>query len=213
MPNWSYNRISFYQEDNGNDMLHAFFADIQKYQDYKDPETGKHSSWVGHYLQSKRINADNLYSRGFFVSCELHDDHVEIEMETAWAPLPEIWELIAQQYELSFVYISEEPGCEVYVNTDDGRFFTTRYMINSFDVDYLELDAETLSEYGERLREIGSEPAYYDSLEKVLEDFKEFGFAATDLKALTNGWKCSIYGYMNTAPNKANIAKHKKNRD
>ena len=71
--------------------------------------------------------------------------------------------------------ISEEPGCEVYVNTDSaGKFFTTRFILQSFDVDDLCLDAETLAEYGERLREFSEEPRYYDSLDQVLKDFESF---------------------------------------
>lgn len=34
---------AFYQDDGGNVMLDAFYADIQKYQDYTDPETGRQS--------------------------------------------------------------------------------------------------------------------------------------------------------------------------
>jgi len=185
MPNWCSNSIAFYQEDGGNAMVEAFYADVQKYQDYKDPETGKHSDWVGHWLQSNRINTENLYSRGFFSNCELNGNHVRVDMETAWAPLPEVWDLMADKYELVYVYISEESGCEVYVNTDsEGRFFTTRYMLNYFDVDDLELDAGTMAEYGERLRKIGSETTYYDSWDEVLDDFKEFGFKADDVDGL-----------------------------
>ena len=86
MPNWCSNSIAFYQEDGGNAMAEAFYTDIQKYQDYKDPETGNASDWVGHWLQSNRINTDNLYSRGFFTNCELNADHMRVDMETAWAP-------------------------------------------------------------------------------------------------------------------------------
>jgi hypothetical protein len=185
MPNWCYNNIAFYQEDGGNDILNAFYADIQKYQNYKDPETGNYSDWVGHYLQANRIDTETLYCRGFFNDCELYDNHVRVDMETAWSPLPEVWDLMAAKYDLSYVYISEECGMSIYINTDtEGRFFTTRYMINSFDVDYLELDSETMSKYGALLRDIGSDSAYYDSLEEVVDDFKGFGFDATDLESL-----------------------------
>ena len=199
MPNWCNNSIAFYQEDGGNAMIYAFYADIQKYQDYKDPETGNHSDWVGYWLQSNRVDTEKLYARGFFINCELNDDHVRVDMETAWAPLLEVWDLMADKYDLSYVYIAEEPGCEVYVNTDtEGRFFTTRYMMNSFDVEYLELDEETLSKFGERLREIGSDTAYYDSLEELLAEFEEFGFNAVDIEGFNNhlaAFNIQVYEY------------------
>ena len=185
MPNWCSNSIAFYQEDGGNSMVEAFYADVQKYQNYTDPETGKASDWVGHWLQSNRVDTNNLYTRGFFQNCELNGDHVRVDMETAWAPLPEVWDLMAEKYELAYVYISEECGCAVYVNTDyAGRFFSSRYLLNYFDVDDLELDAGTMVEYGERLREIGGETVYFDSWDEVLKTFEGFGFKADDVDAL-----------------------------
>ena len=185
MPNWCSNSIAFYQEDGGSAMLEAFYMDIQKYQDYTDPETGKLSDWVGHWLQSNKVDTDDLYARGFFSNCELNPEHVLIHMETAWAPLPEVWDLMAEKYDLAYVYISEEPGCEVYVNTDGaGRFFSTRYMMNYFVVDDLCLDAGTMAEYGERLREFSGETHYFDSWEDVADAFEVFGFGAADLDEL-----------------------------
>ena|GEM_PF-6433852 len=58
-------------------------------------------------------------------------------METAWGPLPEVWDLMAEKYNLSYVYCSEECGCAVYVNTDsEGRFFSDRYILDYFVVEF-----------------------------------------------------------------------------
>ena len=199
MPNWCDNSIAFYQEDGGKAMLEAFYADIQKYQDYKDPETGESSDWVGHWLESSKIDINKLSTRGFFGDCELNEDHVCINMATAWSPLPEVWDLMAEKYELSYVYISEEPGNEAYVNTDsEGRFFTTRYMLQNFDVDDLELDVDTLTEFGDRLREFNDEPLYFDSWEEVAEEFEAFGFNVTDLESLNKrleAFNIEVYEY------------------
>jgi len=193
MPNWCCNSIAFYREDGGNAILEAFYADIQKYKDYKDPETGRTSDWIGHWLQSKRINTDNLYCRGFIVNCELNTDHVRVDMDTAWSPLPEVWDLMAEKYELAYVYIAEEPGCEIYVNTDyGGRFFSTRYMMNCFDIDHLGLDANTIVEYGERLREISGDTMYFDSFEDVSETFEDFGFKVDNVDSLNE--RLTIFG-------------------
>jgi len=187
MPNWCSNSIAFYQEDGGTAMLEAFYSDIQKYQNYKDPETGKPSDWVGHWLESNRVDTKNLYTRGFFSNIELNADYVRVDMETAWAPLNEVWDLMADKYELAYVYIAEEPGCEVYVNTDyEGRFFTTRYMLHCFDVDDLGLDDETMAEYGERLREFEDETFYFESWDEVEREFEAFGFNTADLESLNN---------------------------
>jgi len=185
MPNWCWNSIAFYQEDGGTAMLEAFHSDVQKYLNYKDPETGKQCDWIGHWLKSSRVDTDTLYTRGFLSDCELYPDHVRIDMETAWAPLPEVWDLMAEKYELAYVYISEETGCEVYVNTDTmGRFFLTRYQLNYFDIDELGLDPATLEEHGKLLRELSGETTYFDSWEDVVDTFEPLVFQFEDIDVL-----------------------------
>ena len=185
MPNWCSNQIAFYQDDGGCALLEAFHADIQKYVNYRDPDTGRYSNWAGHWLESNRINPDSVSCRGSFDSCELYSDHVIIFMETAWGPIPELWEKLAEKYGLYYVYIAEECGCELYINTDSaGRFFSTKFVLNYFELDYLEIDAELMSEYRDRLKELGEETRYYYDLEEVLQDFEGFGFHATNLEEL-----------------------------
>ena len=207
MPNWCNNSIAFYQKDGEKTeaapsyLLEAFYTDIQKYQNFTEPETGRISNWVGHYLRENRIDTDSMYTRGFFTNCELLDDHVRIDMETAWAPLPEVYEKMAEKYGLSYVYIAEECGSEVYVNTDtSGRFFSTRYVINCFDVSDLNLEPEIEAKFGKRLWEIGDETMYFDSFEEVLFEFEGFGFEVDDLEGLNRclegvGVEVEVYEY------------------
>ena len=185
MPNWCSNSIAFYSENNEVTLLEAFHSDLQKYTNYNDHKTGKYSDWVGHWLQSNRIDTEEIYSRGFIESCELYPDFVRVGMTTAWDSTPEIWDIMAQKYSLNYVFISEEPGCEVYINTDStGRFFGTRFVLNYFDLEYLQLDSETLERHGERLRELSEETRYYDSFEEVMRDFNGFNFVADDIETL-----------------------------
>jgi hypothetical protein len=95
MANWCGNSIAFFQDDGGNMLVEAFYADIQKYMEYREPGTGRCSDWVGHWLEANRIDLDSIYSRGFFRDCELYSDHVLLDMETAWAPLPEVYDKMA----------------------------------------------------------------------------------------------------------------------
>ena len=185
MPNWSLNSVAFYQEDGGNAMLEAFYADIQKYQGYKDPETGNYCDWVGNWLESNRINTDNLYTRGFFIDCEFEIDHVRVDMEVAWSTMTDVYDLMAKKYDLDYVYIAEEAGCEFYVNTDtEGRFFPTRYIFHYFDVEDLRLDSRIMAEYGERIQELSGETHYYDSWKEVVSTFKSFQFQFKDINEL-----------------------------
>ena len=199
MPNWCSNRIAFYQEDGETALLEAFYADIQKYMEYIDPETGRHSNWAGHFLESSRIDTESISCRGYFNYCELCTDYVLISMETAWEPIPELYEVMAQKYNLYYVYIAEECGCELYINTDSGgRFFNTRYILNYFEYEYLELDAESENEYGERLRELSEDTKYFDSFEEVMREFEVFGFDVNNLDELNlclDKFNIKVYEY------------------
>ena len=185
MPNWCINSVAFYQEDVGTTMLEAFYADIQKYQEYREPETGKHSDWVGNWLESNRVNTDNIYTRGYFVDCEFKTDHVRVDMQVAWSTMTAVYDLMAKKYDLSYVYIAEEAGCEFYVNIDtEGRFFTTRYICNYFDVEDLGLSSSIMAEYGERLEELSGETQYFDDWEEVVDTFEPFQFQFKDISEL-----------------------------
>jgi len=199
MPNWCGNSIAFYQKSKGTAMLEAFYADIQKYQDYREPETNASSSWIGHWLESNRIDMSSLETRCFIISCELHDDHVRIDMQTAWEPLTEVWGLMADKYDLSYVYISEECGCEVYVNTDTtGMFFTTRYQLNYFEIEDLDINMDTLEEYHDLLQKICKETMYFDSWKEVVEIFTPLVFDFEDIDILNERLEVlgiSVYRY------------------
>jgi hypothetical protein len=198
MPNWTSNSIAFYQEDGGNDLLEAFYTDIERYQNFADVN-GSLSNWCGHYLIASKINPDDLSCRGFFTNCELHDSHVRIDMESAWSPLPEVYDLLAEKYNLLYVYIADEPGCEIYVNTDvEGRFFTDRYILDYFEIESLELDDETLAECGARLKALAENTHYYENFEDVMKSFKDFGFFATDIESLNKNlerFNITVYEY------------------
>ena len=199
MPNWCGNSVAFYQKNQGTTMIEAFYADIQKYQHYKDPETNDSSSWVGHWLESNRVDTKNLYARGYINNCELHSDHVRIDMETAWGPLTEVWDLMADKYDLAYVYISEEPGCEVYVNTDIvGMYFTTRYQLNYFEIENLDVDTRTLAAHDDLLQKICEETMYFDSWEEVVDIFKPLVFEFEDIDVLNRRLEVlgiSVYQY------------------
>jgi hypothetical protein len=185
MPNWCSNFVAFYHKNNATTILEAFCADVFKYQDYKAPGTNCRTSWIGHWLQSNRVNIDNVCTRGFVVSCELYDDYVCVEMETAWEPLPEIWSLMAEKYDLMYVYTAEESGCGVYINTDIvGTYFSTRYQLNYFEVDGLDIDTRILSEYRDLLMRICEQTMYFDSWKDVVNTFKPLVFEFEDIDIL-----------------------------
>jgi len=57
--------------------------------------------------------------------------YFKLETETAWCPMNELWDAVLEQYEgVSYVYVAEEAGCDIFINTDtEGQFFDQRYML------------------------------------------------------------------------------------
>lgn len=61
--------------------------------------------------------------------------NVQIYYQSKWVPTIEAWNLAIELYGLKQVTLSEEPGCEVYINTDTSYiFFADRYVLDiSYD--------------------------------------------------------------------------------
>lgn len=76
------------------------------------------------------------------------DWHVYIWMTTRWSPMIDGFNKLLSQYiSLKGVYYAEEPGCEIYVNTDtEGLFFKVKYCIYDDDngSEYFDSDSEFL---------------------------------------------------------------------
>lgn len=57
-----------------------------------------------------------------------------IQTESAWSPHVEVFSKVIEEHyddQIEFVHCSEEPGFEIYVNTDtDGRFFSDQYHLD-----------------------------------------------------------------------------------
>lgn len=69
--------------------------------------------------------------RGDIVDIDEHS--YRIYQDDAWSPNIGVWHAILRKHyaysDISFVYKAEEPGCSVYINTDDtGMFFPERYV-------------------------------------------------------------------------------------
>lgn len=78
------------------------------------------------------------------------DYYIRVAMETRWSPMINGFnKLLGRYLNLHAVYVAEEPGCEIYINTDtEGRFFNVKYCLDDYDfgMEYFEDDDE-LSSY------------------------------------------------------------------
>ena len=185
MANWCSNAIVFFTTDNDNSRLKELYEDLQYYQNYKDDTQNAAMGWVGCLLQKQGVDTKELSCRGFISDVELNEGNVRLSMDTAWGPLSEVYDIIAEKYGMNYVYIAEEPSMSVFINTDtEGIYFNDRYYLDFFEVEDLELDEGKLAEYGERLEEISGESLYFSSFDEVLEMFAAFDFGVTDIDGL-----------------------------
>ena len=97
-----------------------------------------------------------------------------IQTETAWSPHVEVFSKIIQERfenQINFVHCSEEPGFEIYINTDtEGRFFADQYHLDfCINGEYVMEYYSTFKEVIEVLREKIPEMEFsnHDSVDKI----------------------------------------------
>lgn len=82
---------------------------------------------------------------------DFDDEVYRVWQSDRWTPNVEIWRQIIDKYyknKISFVYIAEESGCGVFINTDEtGEYFPAKYMCDytigqESDVIYFEDEKE-----------------------------------------------------------------------
>jgi len=136
MPNWCFTNITFYGEFDDLIPFHKKVEEIINTPSKVKNDFG--SGWLGDFVHHFGLD-EEVSHRG----CVSHYDaeigekecipNFEIQIETAWAPMVEIWEKIIEQHypKIKYVFISEETGFSVYINTDtEQEFYITRYRVN-----------------------------------------------------------------------------------
>ena len=106
------------------------------------------------------------------------EGELRFEVESAWSPSTEVFDLIEQKFEsLKCYYVAEEPGMCIYVTNDaSGEYYSERYKIdislpNGYD------DVEYFSEKQEALDHIselaGVKVVNEDDVEKLNNKWQE----------------------------------------
>ena len=147
MPNWCYTDIVFYSPCKSE--IENFKTNIENALANPVCKDGEAKNWQGHIPRAFNLNIEG--ERGFveyvgdieetsYLGSNLYN--FTIRQEDAWAPHTDMYDTYIQALGLDIdcVYLAEEPGCEVYVNTDEaGIFFPYRYIVdNSYETEYFE---------------------------------------------------------------------------
>lgn len=145
MPNWCSNRFVIFGD---KDEVLKCYLNWRSYLSEKPPfkpiENSWNNNWIGNLFRGEgwsevEVISGTIACRGGVDYLELQGDDEDgedmricLDTETAWGPnYDDMIKLIGRNYNsLDLVMQSEEPGCEVYINTDtDGKYFTEKYMI------------------------------------------------------------------------------------
>lgn len=135
MPNWC--TTSYVFRGNENE-IKDFYNKIKSFVSKKRVPNDFGDSWLGNIVDGFGFDYNEIPCRGFIdYFPEIDEDtdpgRLELSTETAWGPMTEMWDKIIAKYypSITYVLIAEEPGCNLYVNTDtEGYDFTERFSVD-----------------------------------------------------------------------------------
>ena len=138
MPNWCNNFYAFYvkDEDKGDlARLHKNLVEVM--QTPSEVKNDFEPGWLGKVAIKHGFDYEEISCRGYIRELEDYrpgDSFFTLSSETAWSPTNELWKAVIEQYTgIAFVYTAEEPGCELYINTDvEGVYFSDRYLMDIY---------------------------------------------------------------------------------
>jgi len=123
MPNWCYTNISICHNDKNK--LKDFFDKVEEWRKkpYKTNDFDTYSlGWLGNIVGNSGLAewkvkengredfVPNISCRGSLQTFELHENNININTETAWGPMLEMWKLLCEKY---------LPGADIYYTAEE----------------------------------------------------------------------------------------------
>ena len=183
MPNWC---SSCYCFDGPPVLIDHFEEHIIEFTSTTRVKNGFGNNWLGNIVDGFGIDWEKVHCRGEMSFICKDEDGLFVDTFTAWVPMPEMWDAIIEKHYsdtsgrplINYVYISEEPGCCLYINTDDtGEIFRSRYILDDFeeDVSYYSADETEIliSELNGYLKEEGLHITDITEAESAVDKYNE----------------------------------------
>ena len=123
MANWCSNSFAIYprnESDLGKAQLKRLFAQLRKLTQIDYPEGTDNHDWYGLLSVMRGKEESEIAARGSIDDIQWEEDHIFIQTETAWEPQDDVvMDMLdcKECSELEYVFIAEEPGNEIYINT------------------------------------------------------------------------------------------------
>lgn len=141
MPNWCYTNINICHNDKNK--LKDFFDKVEEWRKkpYKTNDFDTYSlGWLGNIVGNSGLAewkvkengredfVPSISCRGSLQTFELHENSINIDTETAWGPMLEMWRLLCDKYlpGADIYYTAEESGNGLYQTNDpnvDGTYY------------------------------------------------------------------------------------------
>ena len=141
MPNWCYTNINICHNDKNK--LKDFFNKVEEWikKPYKTNDFDTYSlGWLGNIVGNSGLAewkvkengredfVPSISCRGSLQTFELHENSINIDTETAWGPMLEMWRLLCDKYlpGADIYYTAEESGNGLYQTNDpnvDGTYY------------------------------------------------------------------------------------------
>lgn len=158
--------------------------------------TSVDDSRLSRIFEQNSIPTGGLCLRSNVVDASLDDSCITLYCDSAWSPMYEAYLSLAEHFGVSFELQAEEPGSNVYINTDmNGTYLPTHYKAclaehpedGSLDALFAAADGDT--------------DLYFESEEELLQWFKECGGisadSAQDLQNILTDGNVSIHKFVN----------------
>ena len=177
MPNWCSNSVTIVGDLAEVEQLNRIMEELENRQE-PSISNGFGTTWLGCLVDALGASTDDIYCRGEWSCRTFENGELRFEVESAWSPSTEVYDLIELKFEsIRCLYIAEEPGMCIYVTNDaSGNFYSERYKIdislpNGYD------DVEYFSEKQEALDHIselaGVKVVNEDDVEKLNDKWQE----------------------------------------
>ena len=181
MPNWCFATVKIY--DNKEENIKNLFNLIKEWTKENAEPNGFGTQWLGNIVIHSGIGSANDKKQNY-ISCkgsinylELQNDHIYIEMTTAWTPCLKMWNMIAEKYlseDYEILYTADEPGNGIF-DTNDSDYIGT-YSIESYsDIDSEQCVSEDeLKEYLKNFLNVSKQNISLDELIKLNERLQPY---------------------------------------
>ena len=148
MPNWCFTNITL--NCKSNDVAKRVHDKIDQWTSTNAIENGFGENWLGNVLinsgcrKGEEINTTNCpRCRGDIVWLDVSENQVNIQTETAWSPMMEMWREVCEkafpEEDIEIIYTSEETGMWEFYTNDP--YYRDKYIFsNGNHIEYEETE-------------------------------------------------------------------------